>query len=185
MPAIVENVLDFEILDVDNSKIIIFIDASTYMDNPPEKPILELTLPGFNNYFIINIIPNQVNIMNANTIGITRTFTNDYNCLVDLPDGVWEFTYRVCPYETVYIKKFVLRTAILNKKLKSLYKLIESTDCSLKEDRKIKNKISDIHIFIETAKAYAEECDRARAGNFYQIADKFTNDLLKQLTNCR
>lgn len=185
MPAIFQNDLEFEILDSDNPKVIVFIDASTYMDKNPEKPILEVTLPGFNNYFIVNINPYNVNVMNANTIGITKTFTDDYEKLADLPDGVWEFTYRVCPYESVYLKKFILRTAILNRKLKSLYKLLEASDCSLKEDRKLKNKLTDILIFIETAKAYAEVCDKQRAGHFYQIADKFTDDILKQLKPCR
>lgn len=182
MSAIQENHLDFEILDSDNPKIIIFIDASTYLDPTPEKPILEVVLPGFNQYFIININPYEVNVFNANTVGYTKTFTNEYNCLGDLPDGVWEFTYRVCPYDLVYIKKCVLRKAQLNQKLNTLYKLLQNADCSLKEERQLKNKLTDIEIFINTAKAYAAECDKARASNFYQIADKFTNDLLKQLT---
>lgn len=182
MSAVQQNILDFEILDLDNTKTIVFLDCSTYIDSSPEKPILQVTLPGFNNYFIVNIAHNQVNVMNSNTIGITKTFSNDYNCLADLPDGVWEMTYRVCPYEKVYIKKYILRTALLNTKLKTLYKLLENTDCSLKEDRQIKNKLIDIKIFIDTARAYAEARDVKKAGNFYQIADKFTNDLIKQLS---
>jgi hypothetical protein len=179
--AILENNLDFEILDTDNTKIIVFIDASTYVDTNPEKPLLEVVLPGFNQYFLVNIAHSQVTIMNANTIGITNTFSNDYNCLSDLPDGVWEFTYRICPYDKVYIKKYVLRAAQLNKKLNLVYKQLENSDCSLKEDRKLKNKLTDINIFIETAKAYAEDCNQEKASNFYQIADKFTNDLINIL----
>ncbi len=182
MSAIQENHLDFEVLDTDDPKIIIFIDASTYLDTNPEKPILEVVLPGFNQYFIINIIPYQVNVFNANTIGFTKTFTNEYNCLGDLPDGVWEFTYRVCPYDLVYIQKCVLRCALLNQKLNTIYRLLENTDCSLKEDRQLKNKLTDIDVFIHTAKAYAAECNKTKASNFYQIADKFASDLIKQLT---
>lgn len=182
MSAIQQNHLDFEILDNDNSKLIIFIDGSTYLDTNPEKPILEVTLPGFNQYYIVNIIHNEVNVLNANTLGITKTFTNEYNCLGDLPDGVWEFVYRVCPYDLVFLKKCVLRTALLNQKLNNLYRLLENTDCSLKEDRQLKNKLIDIEFFIKTAKAYADICNKQKASNFYQIADKFTNDLLKKLT---
>lgn len=181
MPAIHKNILDFEILDSDNSKVIVFIDASVYMDANPEKPLLEVVLPGFNQYFLVNIAHDQVNVLNANSLGITNTFSGDYGCLMDLPDGVWEFTYRVCPYDLVYTKKFVLRTALLNAKLNTVYKLLENTDCSLKEDRKIKNKLTDIDIFIQTAKAYAEDCNKEKASNFYQIADKFTNDLINML----
>lgn len=182
MSAIQQNYLDFEILDTDDPKLIIFIDASVYLDPNPEKPILEIVLPGFNQYFLVNIIPYQINVMNSNTIGVTKTFNNDYNCLGDLPDGVWEYTYRVCPYDTVFIKKCVLRTALLNQKLNCLYKLFDNADCSLKDDRKIKNKLTDIDIFIQTAKAYAAECNKSRASNFYQIADKFASDLIKQLS---
>lgn len=181
MSIVSKNILDFEILDSDNSKIIVFIDASTYIDKNPEKPILEVVLPGFNQYFLVNIAHSQINVLNANTLGITKTFSDNYNCLTDLPDGIWEYTYRICPYDKVHTKKFVLRTALLNKKLNSIYKKLENTDCSLKEDRKIKNKLTDIDIFINTAKAYAEDCNKEKSSNFYQIADKFATDLINLL----
>lgn len=186
MPAIIRNYLDFEIIETDNPKLLIFIDGSEYMDEHPEKPLLEIKLPGFNDYFIVSMKHREVNILNANTIGITKTFVNNYQCLVDLPDGVWTLTYRICPYEVVFKTKHILRTEQLNIKIKQLYKLIEATDCSLKEDRRLKNKLIDINIFLQTGKAYAEDCDIKKASNFYQIADKFTNDLLKELTyKCR
>ncbi len=186
MPAIIQNYLDFEILDSDNVKLLTFIDGSEYIEEHPEKPVLEILLPGFNQSFLVNITANKVNILNANSIGITKTFSTSYTCLADLPDGVWTLTYRICPYDKVFTKKHILRTAQLKTKLKEVYKALENTDCSLKEDRKIKNKLVDIFIFLETGKAYAEECNSAKASNYYQIADKFTNDLLKELTNkCR
>lgn len=181
MPAIFRNYLDFEILDLDNPRNLVFIDGSTYLEKYPEKPILEITLPGFNEYFLVNIAPKTVNVLNANTIGITKTFQSSYDCLVDLPDGVWTFTYRVCPYDSVYLTKNILISSQLNVKLEYLYMKLEGTDCSLKEDRQLKNKLVDIDIFLKTAKAYAKECNITKASNFYQIASKFTDDIIKQL----
>lgn len=183
MPAIIKNYLDFEILPTENPKILIFIDASEYIDERPEKPILEILLPGFNRSFVVNIIPKKINILNANTIGITKTFINNYNCLTDLPDGVWTLTYMICPYDLVSTTKHILRDAQLLKKLDELYRLLDLADCSLKEDRTFKNKMVDIEIFLKTAHTYAKDGNCEKASKYYQIADKFTNDLTKKLTN--
>ena len=181
MPAIFKNYLDFEILDTDNTKTLVFIDGSTYLDEHPEMPILQVNLPGFPQYFVVNISPRITNVLNANTIGITKTYAGSYNTLSDLPDGVWTFTYRICPYDKVFVTKYQLISSQLNKKLDSIYQQLENTDCSLKEDRQLKNKLVDIDIFLKTAKSYAKENNVDKASNFYQIAYKFADDLIKQL----
>lgn len=186
MPAIFENILDFEILDIDNPKIIVFLDCSQYMHDNPELPILDVIMPGFNRKSSANIVAKQINILNANTIGITKAVIHDYSCLIDLPDGVYTFTYRICPYDKVQVTKQYLRTTQLNIQVKALYRLLENTDCSLLEDRKLKNKLLDIEQFISGGKAFAEDGNPIKASNFYQIAAKFTSDLLKTLTSkCR
>lgn len=183
MPAVYKNNLDFEILDLDNSKILVFLDCSQYMDEHPENPILEVVVPGFNNSFTVSIIPKKVNVLNANTIGFTKTFTSNYENLLDLPDGVYCYTYRICPYDKVFINKKFLRTSQLQHKIKKVYKSLENTECSNIEERSFKNKLVDIDHFLATAKAYAEDGDSAKASSFYQIAEKFTDNILKKLNN--
>lgn len=182
MPSKFKHILDFEILDIDNPKIIVFLDASEYYEKP-EMPILEITLPGFNNHFVVNIIDGQINVFNANTIGITKTLQAKDDCLPDLPDGVYKFMYRICPYDKLYLCKYYLRTVLLNKKIKHLYKLLEFTDCSITEDAKLKSKLLDIDQLVLAAKAFAEDGNNKKASNLYQLADKIVNDLIKKLTN--
>lgn len=183
MPSSYKNIIDFEILDIDNPKIIVFLDASEYLADNPELPILEITLPGFNNHFVVNITPKQINVLNANTIGITKTLQAKDDCLPDLPDGVYKFMYRICPYDKIFLCKYYLRTVLLNIKIKELYKLLEFSDCSFLEDAKLKSKLLDIDQLLVAAKAFAEDGNNKKASNLYQLADKIVNDLIKKLTN--
>src|SRR3954463_4543906 len=90
------NTIDFEILDIDNLKNIVFVDLSKYYQ-APEGPLLEILLPGSMQYLMAQIQPNKINILDSNTIGLSNIF--ETNCAVDLPDGVYTFKYKICPYD--------------------------------------------------------------------------------------
>lgn len=179
MKGVHEHILDFEILETGNLKTLVFIDSSQYMENP-EKPLLEIILPGMNKYLLVNIQPRKVNTFNSNTLNLTPTILNDCN-LIDLPDGVYSFKYKICPYKYINRVKIYLRVTNLLISLKKVLDDLSLSDCTISSDNGIKDAILDIFILIESAKASAELGNKERASNKYHIADKKVSCLLEKL----
>ena len=174
--------LDFEILPVPNAKTLVFLDSSDYMETP-ERPLLELTLPGYNRYFLANIVAQQINTLNSNTIGLTETLSNTN--LAALPDGVWTLKYKICPYDKVYVQKYDLRTVVLESNLDKIYDHFDVADCVDELDSKLKNEIVDILLLIETGKAAAKKGEPERATKAYNKANKKVTKILERLDcNC-
>lgn len=179
MKGIHENILDFEIIETGNLKTLVFIDSSQYMQNP-EKPLLEIILPGMNKYLLVNIQPRKVNTFNSNTLNLTPTIIN--NCdLIDLPDGVYSFKYKICPYKYINRVKYFLRVTNLLSRLNTVLDTFEFSDCTIEADDKTQREIVNIYILIESAKASAELGNKERASNKYKLADKKVNCLLEKL----
>lgn len=171
--------LDFEILDTGNPKTLVFVDSSEYYQEP-ERPLLEVTLPGYSKYFLLNVVARKVNTFNSNTIGLTETL-NSHN-LVALPDGVWTLKFKVCPYDKVYIQKYHLRTVILEDSLSKIYEYLDFEGCDVERDFKIKQTIVDIILAIESGKANAKKNNVKIASELYSIANELTTDLLNKLS---
>lgn len=174
-----KHILDFEILDTGNPYTVVFMDSSQYYTEP-ERPLLEVTLPGYSKYFLLNVAARQVNTFNSNTIGLTEIF-NSFN-LVSLPDGVWTFKFKVCPYDKVYIQKYHLRTVDLENKLCKIYDQISMSDCDVARDEKLNNTLVEIFLATAAGKAHAKEGNARRASELYQLANESVNRLLNNLT---
>lgn len=177
-----EHNLDFEILETGNSKTLVFVDSSTYMEEP-ERPLLEVIMPGYTKYFLVNVNARNVNTFNSSTLGFNEVLKKE--CLVDLPDGVWQFKYKICPYKYVYIVKKSMRVTLLLNKLKSLYNKIDLSECAGKNDDLLKIGLVDIHILIEGAKAVVEKNSKM-AEKYYRLADRLIQRQLDRLCkNCK
>jgi hypothetical protein len=162
-----------------NPKTLVFVDSSHYYTEP-EKPLLEITLPGHNKFFLVNVVARKVNTFNSNTIGLTQTFQNVQ--LTDLPDGAYHLRYKVCPYDYYAEEKTIFRTVLIEEKLAGVYDKLEASECSKKEDKKILEDIVHITVLIEGAKAVACK-NKKKANEFYQLADKLIDRILGELCN--
>ena len=177
MKGIHENILDFEILETGNIKTIVFVDSSQYMENP-EKPILEIILPGTNKYVLVNISPRNVNTFTSNSLNLTPTLLNN-NSLIDLPDGVYVFKYKICPYQYVNRVKTHLRVTNL---VNDLNVLLDYLNPDIDDDYDdLKQEIVDIFVLIESAKASAILGNTNRASNKYQLADRAVRKITDRL----
>lgn len=174
--------LNFEILPSDDPKTLIFVDSSEYMLEP-ESPLLEIILPGYSKYFLVNINAKIVNTLNSSTIGFNKVLNQ--SDLVELPDGIWQFKYKICPYDKVYkIKKDIRLTSLLNK-LKELYRNIDLSECQSKEDKDLQSVLIRIHILIEGAKAEVDNNSK-KSYDYYQTANKLIQKQLdKFYKNCK
>lgn len=166
-----QNYLNFFILDTDDTKTLIFVDTSDYMQNP-ENPLLEVAMPGMNKYTLVNIVARKINSLSSNSLNITPQVLNECD-LLDLPDGVWTFKYKICPYEYINISKVYLRTVNLMKKLNSIVKDIDDTS-----DEDSKSEILDIFILMQSARASAELGHIQKASDKYNIANEKVDSLL-------
>lgn len=172
--------LSFFILDTDNPKTFVFVDTSSYQKEP-ERPLMEITPPGYNKYFLVNIVARKVNTLNSNTIGISDILEG--RCLVDLADGVWTFKYKICPYDEVFIVKYNLRTVKLERSLAELYKELDFSDCDVSEDESLKKDIIDAQLAIASGKANAERGDVKKATTLYKLANTIITNRLNKLSN--
>jgi len=172
-----KHILDFEILETGNTKTLVFVDSSQYME-APDRPLLEVTMPGFKNYFLVNVNANNVNVFNSSNLGFNTVLSE--TCFVDLPDGIWEYKYKICPYKYIYIIKKKMRVTTLLKKLEELYNKIDLSECEGKEDKDQERLLSHIHILIEGAKAAVDK-DAKKAQSYYKLADKLITKQLDRL----
>jgi len=177
MKGLRRHILDFEIISTGNPKTLVFLDSSDYMSEP-ERPLLEVILPGYNKYFLLNITARNVNTFNSNTIGLTELLNQD--CLVDLPDGAYQFRYKICPYTQAFIDKAHFRTTLIENRLGQLYDKIEASTCSKKADKEIQQTIVEVHSLIEGAKLIVN-INMQKASNFYHLATKLLDKLFHKL----
>lgn len=171
--------LDFDILDTGNPKTLVFLDLSSYYTEP-DSPILQVTLPGHTKYNVVNIAARKINTFNSNTLGKTDSY--NIRDIVALPDGVWTLTFRVCPYDEVYVQKYHLRTTILEQNLEKIFEHFKLLDCDVERDAQMRNDIVDILLAIESGKANAKKGNAKKASQLYQKADSLVTKILDNLS---
>lgn len=182
MLGVHENNLDFEILETGNEKTLIFVDSSSYMEEP-DRPLLEVTLPGYDKYLLVNYTAREVNVFNSGTLGLNQALSSVGLAL--LPDGVWNIKQKICPYKYVYkVKKHMRVTHLLNK-LAQVYNKIDLSECQSKDDKELQADLVHIHALIEGAKLIVN-LDSRKAYDNYQLANKLIDKILdKFCKNCK
>lgn len=180
MLGVHENILDFEIIETGNEQTLIFVDSSSYMEEP-DKPLLEITMPGYDKYFLIPYTAREVNVFNSGTIGINQVlFTGEY---LPLPDGIWFIKQKICPYKYVYKTKKHMRVTRLLNKVGQLYSKIDITECAT-YDNTLNTELARIHALIEGARLVVN-IDSNKAYDNYRLADRLVDSLLrKYCLNC-
>lgn len=159
--------LDFDIHDEDlNLKTLVFIDKSYYREDP-DKPKLEVILPGGAEPKVVPINNSQVNIINSAALGITNPFGE----LSDLKDGIYTLTYRICPYDLFCVKKLYLRTVSLQYKL---WDVLITKESFSKEEQK---KLFLFDKLIKAGKAFAAKDNAIKAQFFYKEAENIINSI--------
>lgn len=178
MKGLRQHILDFEIIPTGNPETLVFIDSSDYYAEP-ERPLLEITLPGYKKYFLVNVVARRVNTFNSNTIGFSEVLNE--GCLVDLPDGIYSFRYKICPYDKIFKDKKFFRTTLIRKRLADLYERLDAADCDHK-DKINPSDLVEINALIEGAEAVVSKNEK-KANSFYQLADKLISKLSDSFCN--
>ncbi len=171
--------IDFFILDNNNPKTLVIFDQSTYLDTP-EKPMYSIKLPGYSNGIVIPYTPSTISVLNSNILGLTTVpcFEN----LADLPDGVYEITQMVCPYDELYKTILYLRTTYLQCVYDKLL-LEPNLKSPCVTEQEIERQLIHIDILIQSAKAEAANRNAVKAQEKYSTAMAAITQLQKTL-NC-
>ena len=179
MPTIYRSHLNVEPIDTGNPFTLVIIDSSSYFTYP-EGAALEVTIPGYGDFFEVPFKPSLVNTYNSASLGLTAFLGVD--SLVVLPDGIWKFKYKVCPHDQLFVYRLFYKTTILDEKIKQLYNEIDLRKCDNNSTDYIKNQLVKIQILREGAKSVVEINEKKAYGD-YQAAVLIADDLLEK--NCK
>lgn len=174
MKGLRKHELDFEILETNNPKKLVFLDTSVYYTNPV-TPILHLVKPG-GEEVLLNISHGEINTFNSHSLGLTNLLNGDDTAAI--PDGVWQAVYRICPYNELYVSKFFVRFETINECLYNVYKNFD-TECCSASNELLKKQLNDIYLLIESSKANAYKNLKDKAEKDYSLAVKKINKLIK------
>lgn len=165
--------LNISVLETEDCgcKTISILDTSFY-PTTPESPTLNISVPGYENYLTFPFVVGQVNIFNSYSLRITTSLTDD--CVSDIPDGIYDFTYSICPNDVLYTTISHLRTCQLEARLAKYWARVV-TVCDT--ESKVFKELDKIEILLKGAKSNAIICNPEKAIELYKKA----NDLLKRL----
>lgn len=169
--------IDFLIFESNDPKTITLLDRSRYLSTP-EKPVLDITLPGYTGFIEVPYTPNSIITLDSDSLQLTEPC--DYDELADLPDGVYQITMKVCPYDELFMKKCFIKTA----NLQALYQnLLIGLDlpCTCIDEQKLKKELIDIELLIQSSKAETTICNVEKATLKYQTAFNKIQRLIKKV----
>lgn len=156
-----------------------FMDMS-YYQNPSEiiAPSFEITTPIYSTKVSLPFFPQKVNIYRSQDLKL--------NCEEDkyiiIPDGVYTVKYSVFPSETYYVEKSFYRIDNLICKFEEKFLEIDLSfcNCDNKLKSKLKNKLREIRMLIESLIAASNVCDFKKADYIY----KYIIKSLHEIGNC-
>lgn len=162
-----------------DTKYIHVIDKSVYHDRVPiENPVLKVQMPGKNSYVLPRFSVGEDNVYTTRSL----KYYKDTKTLFDLPDGIYTFTYSICPNESLYVKIYHLRTAVLENKLDN-YILENLNSCELIIDagngidnEKAMNDLVMCTVVLKSAKIAANNGNTVMAKKLYCKAEKIVEN---------
>ena len=141
-------------LKSNNCKVISIQDISAY-DNTIAitNPTIKFRIPGIDCDFFPTFAVSGTSFFTSNSFGITNASCNED--LQELPDGIYEYTYSVCPNEEVYVNGRFLRTCktrslIVNFIGQNLIEL-SCNDCCNKQNLDKEKEYRDYLLILEAA----------------------------------
>jgi hypothetical protein len=149
------HILSLYIPKPEDSNVLVIRDISVYdPDLTITNPQLKLRVPGINNDIFVNFEPNNTNYYTSGDLFITPIGMD----IQSLPDGIYEYTYSVCPNEDVFIRGRFLRCYQTRLFLVCAYSknilMRDSPGCLPKTEVNIK-LIEDLLLILESAESDA------------------------------
>lgn len=166
--------IDFSIFS--NPYFLKVMDLSSW-GNIDERPsIIEITLPGYENYITRAFDKYKTNVLNSILLEINCSGECGEVEKVTLPDGIYKI--KVIGSPSKYSKEYYyLKTDMYDMEVDKVY--IDNLNTKDKSD--LINKLSEMEFLVEGAKAHLRFDDINTAGAQFQKA----LDMVEELKNCR
>jgi hypothetical protein len=166
--SIKTNKLNFDIIDSLDPKVLSFLDKSMYLEKSPDKPLVEILVPGYSKSILVPYRIHSYNSISAGQLNISCGKTEN------LPDGVYEITIRVCPHDSIFLTKYYLKTDLLQYEIDNLLlSILNKQDMS----DSFKKAMDNVFILLESAKVHARNGNVEEAIEMYKKVQKIINKL--------
>lgn len=170
--------LGFEVLEMNNCKLLGILDTSVYNNmNPPSNATIQIVTPFDSTPVETDYYKNALTVFNSNTLKITNV--NDTEYLTDLPDGIYTAKVSVCPEDQYWYEDTWFRTCLIECKFdKAFLKLNVQTCETCFSPEKIKT-LTRVKVYIMGVKANVKNCNMKEAQKLYSAANKLLDKLLE------
>ena len=147
------------IQETPDCRVLVIQDISYYDSKVPLTNVdIKISVPGQNTYYHPPFAINSTNYYTSINLG--GTYYNKCNQdLINLPDGLYEITYSVCPNETLYTTIKYLRTCAIKCKVNELIgKYISACDINkmtpdkIISSQEVLQNLNSYLLIIESAK---------------------------------
>lgn len=163
-----------------NTTFIDVFDRTVYNSRiPVENAVLKVEVPGKSDFVLPRFTRGDLNTYTTRSLKFYKNVKETF----ELPDGIYTFTYSVCPNELLYCKVIHFRTANLQKKLNEL--IVQSllntcdeqyTDQFFATKMINQNKLTTVKFIIDAVKIYAKKGNLKQATDLYNRATKIIDN---------
>lgn len=108
MAEIGKPVINFQILNTYDPKMLIIADFSKWLHIENQPAVISIKLPGSKKYIEYNFVKNKINAFNSNTLGISCDVGCNDPDYSDLPDGIYDVCLQGSP-NTFKKQKYYLK----------------------------------------------------------------------------
>jgi len=173
--------LDFLVINTYDTKTLGIADTSLYDSYPPVvvSPTMAITVPGFISPVLIPFVPDEFNVYNSVTLGLST-----YPTLNPLPDGVYYMVYTVDPALTYRVEKNIMRTALIQEKFDGAFMKLDMMECDSAIRTQAKVVLSSINFMIQGSIAAANNCAIDTANKLYIQANRQLDYFIANQCGC-
>ena len=174
--------LEFLVIPTYNTLTLGVADASTYPTDPPvvTAPTIEFTIPGVLAPVSLPFVPNDFNIFNSTSLGLTAVGAD----LAPLPDGVWVITYSVAPAYDNSVTHTIMRTDLIQEKFDNAFMKLDMMECDMAIKTQSKVQLNSIYYLIQGSIAAANNSAVVTANKLYVQADRLLNNFIRNNCGC-
>jgi len=173
--------LDFLVINTYDVNTLGIADTSIYDSYPPVvvNPTMSITVPGFTSPVAIPFVPDEFNIFNSITLGLSTSPD-----ITPLPDGIYYMVYTVDPALTYNVEKNIMRTNRIQEKFDSAFMKLDMMECDNAIRTQSKVVLSSINFMIQGSIAAANNCAIDTSNRLYIEADRQLNNFIRNNCGC-
>lgn len=171
--------LEFLVIPTYNTLTLGVADASTYATTPI-APTIEFTIPGILIPTSLPFVPNDFNIFNSTSLGLTVVGGD----LLPLPDGIWVIKYSISPAFTNNVTHTIMRTDLIQEKFDNAFMKLDMMECDMAIKTQSKVQLNSIYFLIQGSIAAANNSAVVTANKLYAQADRLLNNFIKNNCGC-